>query len=147
MNRSPENSSCVFDDPLNFKGRIIHLGKTCFSVLSSPHFRDHHALVIPVRHAEHRHDLTEEEDTEYSQHVNFLTRRLAQLGLGYHTLVKHQPDQPENGIKMNHLHTHVFPRRPGDPLVATPEPNEFEGMIYPTLEQLELSRRFYTERV
>jgi diadenosine tetraphosphate (Ap4A) HIT family hydrolase len=46
---------------------------------------------------------------------------------------KHQPLQAPNGIKVNHLHFHIFPRLENEPeLFPVPQPNAFEGFYDPT---------------
>jgi diadenosine tetraphosphate (Ap4A) HIT family hydrolase len=53
-----------------------------------------------------------------------------ELDMGYGTGVmqKYQPLQLENGVKMNHLHFHVFPRLENESgLFPVPKPNDFTG--------------------
>lgn len=133
--------TCDFDQPYAFDGRLIHVGRACFSIVSSPWFTNFHALAIPRRHVEHRFELTEEEEYEYQTEINRLAKLAASLTSGYEIIQKHQPDQVENGVKMNHLHTHVFPRTPDDPLIAGPQ--DFSNMRTPSPHQLEEARKFY----
>jgi len=58
-------------------------------------------------------------------------------GFGTGVMQKYQPLQPENGVKVNHLHFHVFPRREQEQgLFPTPEPNDFTGFTVPTCEDI-----------
>lgn len=56
------------------------------------------------------------------------------LDAGYGTgiMQKFAPLQDQNGIKMNHLHFHVFPRRESEEgLFPTPYPNDFSAFYKP----------------
>lgn len=51
-------------------------------------------------------------------------------GFGTGIMQKYQPLQAENGIKVNHLHFHVFPRKQQEEsLFPVPQPNNFEGFV------------------
>jgi diadenosine tetraphosphate (Ap4A) HIT family hydrolase len=53
-------------------------------------------------------------------------------GFGTGIMQKYQPLQTENGIKVNHLHFHIFPREEiEDNLFPTPMPNSFQGFRDP----------------
>ncbi len=48
-------------------------------------------------------------------------------GFGAGMMQKFQPTQGENGIKVNHLHFHIFPRLEEESgLFPVPEPNDFQ---------------------
>ncbi len=53
---------------------------------------------------------------------------LLDTGYGSGVMQKYQPLQAENGIKVSHLHFHVFPRFEDESgLFPTPLPNSFSG--------------------
>lgn len=60
------------------------------------------------------------------------------IGFGTGIAEKYVPLQSENGIKMNHLHYHVFPRNEEDVLFPVPEPNSFDGFFLPTDDEVRL---------
>ncbi len=58
--------------------------------------------------------------------------KLLDEGYGTGIMQKYMPLQVENGVKMNHLHFHVFPRREEEEgLFPTPYPNSFEAFYQP----------------
>jgi len=64
-----------------------------------------------------------------------LGRLSAKLDNGFGTgiMQKYQPLQAENGIKVSHLHFHVFPRTEHEAgLFPVPEPNSFDGFTRPS---------------
>ncbi len=135
---SLELPNCAFCDHQSIEDRVIRIVNTCLSLASSPWYRPDHALVIPKRHIEHVFELSDKERDEYYQEIGRLARRMADPNypnsVGYQIMVKNQPDQPENGIKMNHLHTHVFPRQLDDELIAGPR--SFADMYPPSLQDI-----------
>lgn len=64
-------------------------------------------------------------------------------GYGSGIMQKYQPTQGENGIKMSHLHMHVFPRLENEAdLFPVPDPNSFAGFSTPNdHEIIELASR------
>lgn len=68
---------------------------------------------------------------------------LLDIGFGTGIMQKFMPLQGENGIKMNHLHFHVFPRQENeDGLFPTPYPNDFSAFYQPDKDSvLELVER------
>lgn len=102
------------------------------SFVSRPWFRNGHCLVIPNRHIV---TLAELEDTESAAILAEVGRLAVALDKGYGTgmMQKYQPLQDENGIKVNHLHVHVFPRNESETMLfPVPEPNTFDGFSLPS---------------
>ena len=122
---SPE--SCAFCNPEILERRIIRLGETCLSIVSLPRFREGHVLVIPRRHVVRLSDLTSDEGAEMMLEAGRLGEQL-DMGYGTGMMQKYQPTQTENGVKMDHLHLHIFPRLEHEMgLFPVPEPNDFHG--------------------
>lgn len=62
---------------------------------------------------------------------------LVDKGFGTGVMQKYQPTQAENGIKVNHLHFHVFPRVENETgLFPVPIPNDFSGFTPPSRQQI-----------
>lgn len=82
--------------------------------------------------------MSELSDSESSEIMRELGRLSGLLDSGYGAGIvqKHQPQQAENGIKMRHLHFHVFPRIEKDALFPTPIPNSFEAFYVPSEEEV-----------
>lgn len=115
------------------EGRLIQEHELFFSVVSWPNFRIGQCLVVPRRHTETPQELTAEEGGAIIMELGRLGT-LVDQGYGTGILQKYQPTQPENGIKMNHLHFHTFPRIENEPgLFPVPEPNSFDGFFKPDL--------------
>lgn len=136
--------ACRFCHAKNFTSRFIGGYEFCYAIISDPSWRAGQCLVIPRRHVLTLDELTWDEGAEIMQELGRLSR-LLDAGYGTGIMQKFQPDQPENGIKVNHLHFHVFPRLPGEDTVRlfpVPEPNSFAG-FRPLLEEerLELTAR------
>lgn len=125
-------SNCAFCDRGNLAGRMIQEGDQCLSFVSSPWFRWGHCLVAPRRHVTTVAELSPHESSALMIELGRLGRLLNQ-GYGSGIMQKYQPLQPENGIKVHHLHFHVFPRLAEEAtLFPTPQPNDFTGFSMPS---------------
>jgi len=123
------SKNCDFCDTKDVDWRIIRTNKLVYSCVAKHWFTPNDCLVIPIRHVTKPSDLTPEEGTEVMLELGRLSS-LLDKGFGTGIMQKYQPLQPENGIKMNHLHFHVFPRLENDTRIfPSPEPNNFEGVI------------------
>lgn len=106
------------------------------SFVSLPSFREGHCLVIPRRHVERLDELTAEEAQSIFSELGRLSR-LLDAGYGYGVMQKYMPLQKQNGVKMSHLHFHVFPREEKeDGLFPVPVPNDFSGFHDVSKEQV-----------
>lgn len=125
-------TNCDFCDTDSLKWRTIRANELFVSFVSKPWFRPGQCLVIPRRHIEAPHELTRDEGAEIMQELGRIGLGLDE-GSGTGIIEKYTPLQPENDIKMNHLHYHVFPRQENEVgLFPVPEPNSFEGFTVPT---------------
>lgn len=133
MNTSPD---CAWCDEKDLQWRTIRTTKLSRSFVSTPWFRDGQCLVVPIRHITSVHELTAEESADIMMELG----RLGQLldnGFGTGIMQKFMPLQGQNGIKMNHLHFHVFPRQEReDGLFPTPYPNDFSAFYQPDRSQV-----------
>jgi diadenosine tetraphosphate (Ap4A) HIT family hydrolase len=127
MSIANKEIDCAFCDPLSLEERTIRNVRHFLSIVSSPRFRPDHCLVVPERHVSMLFELEPEESAAIMSELGRLSMKLDQ-GYGTGVMQKYQPTQAENGIKMNHLHFHVFPRQEDESnLFPVPEPNSFEG--------------------
>ena len=128
--------NCAFCDISGLEWRTIRSGELFLSFVSKPWFRHGQCLVVPKRHVEAPYELNREEGAEIMQELGRLGLAL-DSGYGTGTMEKFMPQQAENGIKMNHLHYHVFPRQAHeDNLFPVPQPNSFEGFVMPTDDEV-----------
>lgn len=126
------NESCDFCKPEDLGWRTIRSDELFISFVSRPWFRPGQCLVVPRRHIASVAELSKAEAGDMMIELGRLSLALDE-GYGSGIMQKYQPLQTENGIKMNHLHAHVFPRQENEPgLFPTPEPNSFEGFVMPT---------------
>ncbi len=119
--------NCSFCDPNVLANRIIKEHELFISFVSNPRFIEGQCLVIPRRHIVRIHEL---DDTEAAAIMFELGRLSVELDKGHGTEIvqQHKPLIVENGIKMNHLHFHVFPRTNNESgLFSVPTPNSYEG--------------------
>jgi len=124
--------TCPFCDTQNLASRLIRANQWCISLVSSPWFRPHHCLVIPRRHITRVAELEGSEAQAIMIELGHLAQQL-DVGFGSGIMQKYQPLQAENGIKVHHLHFHVFPRHGQESgLFPTPMPNSFAGFATPT---------------
>lgn len=122
-----ESIGCAFCDPVDMDWRTIKKGKSSRSFVSNPSFRRGQCLVIPNRHVTRLEELNESEASEIIVELGRLAGLLDE-GFGSGVMQKFQPTQAENGIKVNHLHFHVFPRIEDEQgLFPVPDPNSFDG--------------------
>lgn len=138
---SCKKENCVFgerpsDDMTSIGWRTIRADELFTSFVSRPWFRPGHCLVIPNRHVVHPGELSFEEGGAIMGEVGRLSLLLDD-GFGMGTMQKYQPLQPENEVKANHVHFHVFPRIEDEPgLFPVPAPNAFEGFVVPEVEEI-----------
>lgn len=131
-------NSCEFCNPDKLKWRTINTGDNFISIVSKPCFREGHCLVIPRRHIQSPYELSKEEGPEIMEELGRLGK-LLDRGYGTGIIQKYMPLQSENGVKMNHLHFHVFPRLENEKfLFPVPNPNQFEGFYEPTKSEIEI---------
>jgi histidine triad (HIT) family protein len=122
-----ETVNCVFCDEQEIGWRTIRHREHSRSFVSNPRFRAGQSLVIPNRHLETVAQLNPEEASEIMIELGRLALILDQ-GFGSGIMQKYQPRQAENGIKVNHLHFHVFARLENESgLFPVPEPNSFDA--------------------
>lgn len=121
-------NTCDFCHPtLEMNSRTVRETEHAFSLVSNPSWRDGQTLVVPKRHITEVGELDDKESVEVLRELGRLAKLLDE-GYGYGIAQKYQPTQEENGIKMNHLHFHVFPRFENEKaLFPVPEPNDFNG--------------------
>lgn len=130
------NNACVFCDPSNLEGKIVRHEPHFISFVSTPWFRAGHSLVIPTRHVTTIAELDPDESAAIMIEIGRISAALDD-GFGTGIMQKYQPLQAENGIKVNHLHFHIFPRRKDeDGLFPVPEPNDFTGFSQPTSDDI-----------
>jgi histidine triad (HIT) family protein len=123
------NEQCVFCDPDEWYWRSIREDELFVSFVSNPRFRAGQCLVIPRRHVTQIDELTPTEAGNIMGELGRLSSCLDK-GFGSGIMQKYQPRQAENGIKVNHLHYHVFPRFEEEAgLFPVPEPNTFDGFV------------------
>jgi diadenosine tetraphosphate (Ap4A) HIT family hydrolase len=134
--------NCAFCDPEAMAWRTIRSQELFTSFVSKPWFRAGQCLVIPNRHVVTVGELSSEEGAAVMGELGRLSIALDR-GHGSGVMQKYQPTQAENGVKMNHLHFHVFPRIEDETgIFPVPEPNDFDGFIQPNdAEVLELAAK------
>lgn len=121
--------ACAFCEPQNLEWRTIIGHELFISFVSNPRFREGQCLVVPTRHITSASELNEPEATSIMLELGRLSHKLDR-GFGSGIMQKYQPLQAENGVKMNHLHFHVFPRLEEESgLFPTPQPNSFDGFV------------------
>ena len=128
--------TCVFCDTTDLEWRIVRSEDLFLSFVSKPWFRAGQCLVIPRRHVEVAHELTNDEGAAIMQELGRISLALDD-GYGTGILQKYMPLKKEDGIKMNHLHFHVFPRVPDEEsLFPVPNPNTYDGFITPSEQEI-----------
>ena len=127
---------CAFCDKESLEWRTVNANDLFISFISKPWFRPGQTLVIPNRHVTSVAELTPQEGEAIMGELGRLGLLLDQ-GYGTGVMQKYQPLQEENGVKMNHLHFHTFPRFEYEPgLFPVPEPNSFDAFYTPSDEEV-----------
>lgn len=122
-----ELNICDFCNPEEMEWRTVRKATSSRSFVSNPSFRSGQCLVVPDRHVTTLEELNESEASEIMLEIGRLAGILDK-GYGSGVMQKYQPKQAENGIKVNHLHFHVFPRIEDETgLFPVPDPNTFDG--------------------
>lgn len=132
-----EVHDCAFCNPEELDWRTVRHSEFSRSFVSNPRFRSGQVLVIPNRHITEVGELTLEEGGDILLELGRLAAKL-DGGFGSGIMQKFQPLQSENGIKMNHLHLHVFPRLENErgQLFPVPVPNDFDGFARASNEEI-----------
>lgn len=136
------SEQCDFCSRHDMADRIIRSDELITSFVSNPRFREGQCLVIPNRHIVQIGELETDEAASVMLEIGRLATWLDR-GFGYGVMEKFQPTQADNGIKVAHLHFHVFPRfEHEENLFPMPQPNRFEGFYHaPSDEIADLARR------
>lgn len=108
---------CPFCNPSGISTRVIKRSRNVLVLLSDPRIMPGHLLVVPKRHVEKLSELTRRErhdilDSVIDFQERLLSRFAPDCGLTQH----YRPFQREDGLKVNHLHIHLEPRRYHDKL-------------------------------
>lgn len=141
MEKKRDNCTfCHHDD--NLKNRIIEQTRDFTAFMSNPRFRQNHLIVVPSGHYETIYDAPEKTLGKIMGEVGLL---LNSIDEGYGTMMvqKFQPLQAENGIKMNHLHFHAWPRTFEDEMngVLMPAPQSFDDFSQLSSDETEAELR------
>ncbi len=128
---------CTFCQPdESLEKRIVNRGKGFISFFSNPRFRRDHLLVAP----EYHHTNAQKMGTQLLGRIVYEAESIANvIDHGYGSVVtqKSQPLQKENGIKMDHVHFHVWPRTKNDEKngIVIPAPQSFDDFYVPSNPQ------------
>ena len=128
---------CAFCQPNeDLNTRIINRGKGIFTFLSNPRFRRNHLLVVPEVHYVGEDAM----NSDVLGKIMYEAKSWANVvDFGYGAVVtqKSQPRQPENGVKVNHAHFHVWPRTKQDEQngIVIPAPQSFDDFFVPSNEK------------
>lgn len=129
-------NECAFCTPEQLDWRTITSDSFMRSFVSNPQFRPEQCLVIPNRHITEVGQLMQAEGAAIMHELGRLST-LLDRGFGTGIMQKFQPLQPDNGIKVSHLHFHVFPRIEEEVgLFPVPVPNTFEGFVQAAEEDI-----------
>lgn len=105
---------CVIDAE---KTRVIEARRHVIVVLSNPRLMPGHILVVPKHHVERLAELHPDEKTElWSTVEEFQQRIVDRLAPGCDIRQNYRPFQPQDQLKIHHLHIHLQPREWEDEL-------------------------------
>jgi len=120
---------------LKNKTKMLYNGKHVYVILSNPRLMSGHLLVIPKKHVEKLSELSDEEKKElFDKVVEFQEKVLKHFG-GCDIRQHFRPFQPQDSLKINHLHIHLHPREIGDELYDKSQ--IFEKQIFSQLTEQE----------
>lgn len=121
-----KKDNCTFCYPdESLEARIINRTDHFITFVSQPRFRENHVLITPSIHIEKMADLATPERRLMLGNIMAEIALMADMideGRGTIIVQKFQPLQEENGIKMNHLHIHAWPRLEADDNAGVPFP-------------------------
>ena len=133
---SEKREKCAFCQPSEkLNDSIVNRGEGFISFFSNPRFRRNHLLVVPEYHYEAPHEM----DARLLGRIAYEAASIANvIDFGYGTVItqKTQPLQAENGIKMDHVHFHVWPRTKQDEKsgIVIPAPKSFDDFYVPATD-------------
>lgn len=117
----------------NLKQTVLKHNKTAQAFLSNPRKVPGHFLVTPKRHIEKPWELTATELKDIFALIFFIEQKLiGKLGDGVDIRQNYRPFQPQNKLKVNHVHFHVYPRYLNDYLYKVAE--QFETELFVPLD-------------
>ncbi len=114
------SKECDFCEIGNEEDRVIRRTDLVTSFLSNPRLVLGHALIVPNQHVTLPTELSDAEVLAMHSEANRLTKiMLGSIALGVDSWQKTRPYVPEGAIKRNHLHRHLLPSSPGQPIYNT----------------------------
>lgn len=128
-----KKDNCTFCYPdESLEARIINKTDDFITFVSQPRFRRNHILVAPSIHVEKMTELATPERYQILGNIMAEVAIMADMideGKGTIIVQKFQPLLQENGIKMNHMHIHAWPRlqEDEDASVPFPAPQNFDN--------------------
>lgn len=110
------------------RNRILRSNKLTTTFLSNPRLVPGHTLVIPNRHIEKPWELTHEELIAIFEEIKWAQAQIIDggLGEGADTRQHYRPFLPQDGIKIDHVHFHVLPRKLNDNIFTNVQHKELE---------------------
>jgi histidine triad (HIT) family protein len=141
MNKIQNKNKCPFCEIDKNKTRIVWEGKNVFVVLSNPRLMFGHLLIVPKRHIEKLSELKKEEKKElFEATIKFQEKILKFIAKGCDIRQNFRPFQKQDGLKINHLHIHLQPRKFKDELYKRCQ--IFEKKIFCPLSKKEMDKIF-----
>lgn len=127
--------------------RVLESNEHANLFLSNPRKVEGHMLVTPKRHIELPWQITDEELVAVFGLVRVAQQALvAEFSGGVDIKQNYRPFMPPDGIKVEHLHYHVYPRTKEDELYQISE--RFEREMFtdlPEAEQARIEKLFKSE--
>lgn len=118
------------------KDRVLRENDAAYIILSNPRKVPGHFLVIPKRHVEKPWELTHEELADIFDLIFYIEKKIiGKLGEGCDIRQNYRPFMPQNRLKKDHVHFHVYPRSLNDYLYKVAE--IYETDLFADLDPLE----------
>ena len=133
-----KEKNCPFCNIDLKRTRILDETKNTLVLISNPVLMDYHLLVIPKKHVEKLSELSEKERAELFNQVIKFEEKILKIFPGVDICQHYRPFQKQDGVKVNHLHVHIKPRRNKDELCVKSQ--IFENKIWRLLSPKELDK-------
>lgn len=128
-----QTDNCPFCEP---KDRVLRENEQARVILSNPRKVPGHFLVMPKRHVEKPWELTEAELAGIFELIFFIEKHIVgKLGDGCDIRQNFRPFLPQNRLKKDHIHFHVYPRSLNDYLYKVAE--VYETDLFADLDDME----------
>ena len=121
----------AFCNPEMIAKHAFYISKHVYAIYNYMPLVRGHIVVIPKRHVEYFHEMSEDETKDMLHAVKAITKKLGDIygikPLSYDIISQ---AGPYSGRTVKHLHIHIIPRKKGDMFAADGSSRSYDDLVF-----------------